>query len=90
MQNCVTFGTTYLDACTVYIDMSDSEKNENGQLCVNCPTCKSSVVWTSKNPFRPFCSERCRLIDLGEWVEERRSISDGDTEASLTGGYKAD
>jgi endogenous inhibitor of DNA gyrase (YacG/DUF329 family) len=33
----------------------------------NCPTCKKEISW-NENPFRPFCSERCRLIDLGEWA----------------------
>lgn len=31
-----------------------------------CPICKKSVEWET-NAFRPFCSERCRLIDLGNW-----------------------
>jgi endogenous inhibitor of DNA gyrase (YacG/DUF329 family) len=35
---------------------------------VNCPTCGARVRWVFDNPFRPFCSERCRLIDLGEWA----------------------
>jgi uncharacterized protein len=38
-----------------------------------CPGCKRETVWTD-NPFRPFCSERCRLLDLGAWVEERYRI----------------
>jgi len=32
-----------------------------------CPICKKPVVFEN-NPFRPFCSERCKLIDLGKWV----------------------
>lgn len=35
--------------------------------------------WTPEQRWRPFCSERCKLIDLGEWFEERRSIPDEDT-----------
>lgn len=31
-----------------------------------CPICKKSIEWET-NPFRPFCSERCRLTDLGNW-----------------------
>ncbi|TMA81639.1 MAG: DNA gyrase inhibitor YacG [Deltaproteobacteria bacterium] len=38
-----------------------------------CPTCHEAVVWEA-NPFRPFCSERCRLIDLGAWVTERYRV----------------
>ena len=37
---------------------------------VPCPTCAAPVPWTPDSPFRPFCSERCRLIDLGEWAQE--------------------
>lgn len=45
-------------------------------LEVNCPTCNVLVTWTPENLFRPFCSERCRLIDLGEWFSDERRISD--------------
>lgn len=44
---------------------------------VSCPTCNREVVWDSRSPFRPFCSERCRLIDLGDWLDETHRISDG-------------
>jgi endogenous inhibitor of DNA gyrase (YacG/DUF329 family) len=36
---------------------------------VICPICKKEAQWED-NPFRPFCSERCRLIDLGKWASE--------------------
>jgi len=35
-----------------------------------CPTCRKLVRWTPAAKFRPFCSDRCRLIDLGEWASE--------------------
>ena len=35
---------------------------------MKCPTCGKPVEWKG-NPFRPFCSERCQLVDLGKWVE---------------------
>ena len=41
---------------------------------VPCPTCQRPVEWSEASPFRPFCSERCKLIDLGAWVSEQRSI----------------
>nr|WP_108652887.1 DNA gyrase inhibitor YacG [Dongshaea marina] len=44
-------------------------------MTVNCPTCETKVVWQPESQFRPFCSERCRLIDLGEWAKEERTIS---------------
>jgi len=39
-----------------------------------CPQCGETVRLARDNPWRPFCSERCRLIDLGEWLEGGRSI----------------
>lgn len=42
-------------------------------LVVRCPICRTEVPW-EENPFRPFCSERCRLIDLGAWAEGRYKI----------------
>jgi endogenous inhibitor of DNA gyrase (YacG/DUF329 family) len=36
---------------------------------IKCPVCKKETIW-DENPFRPFCSERCRLIDLGKWASE--------------------
>lgn len=35
---------------------------------VQCPTCRRPVIWSTDNPSRPFCSERCRLVDLGQWL----------------------
>jgi endogenous inhibitor of DNA gyrase (YacG/DUF329 family) len=41
---------------------------------VKCPTCKTQVVWNSDSLFKPFCSERCKLIDLGDWASEKHAI----------------
>jgi len=41
---------------------------------MRCPTCERPIEWTDAFPFRPFCSERCRLIDLGAWLTERHVI----------------
>ncbi|MDQ2921189.1 MAG: DNA gyrase inhibitor YacG [Acidobacteriota bacterium] len=38
-----------------------------------CPTCNKQVEWQD-NPFRPFCSERCKLVDLGKWVSEEYRV----------------
>ena len=46
---------------------------------MHCPTCAKPVKWTPKNPYRPFCSERCKLIDFGDWANESRRIP-GDAE----------
>ncbi|HEX4266512.1 MAG TPA: DNA gyrase inhibitor YacG [Steroidobacteraceae bacterium] len=40
---------------------------------VKCPTCEREIDWL-QSPFRPFCSERCKLIDLGAWLAEKHSI----------------
>lgn len=42
---------------------------------VNCPTCQKQVDWIESNIFRPFCSERCKLIDFGAWATEKHSIA---------------
>ncbi|SET34418.1 DNA gyrase inhibitor YacG [Thorsellia anophelis] len=43
-------------------------------ITVKCPTCKAEVVWGEVSIYRPFCSKRCQLIDLGEWADEKKSI----------------
>jgi len=42
---------------------------------VKCPTCKKEGDWFS-GKFGPFCSKRCRLVDLGKWFEEENKISE--------------
>jgi endogenous inhibitor of DNA gyrase (YacG/DUF329 family) len=39
-----------------------------------CPSCQRPVEWTAAATWRPFCSERCRLIDLGAWIDEKHAI----------------
>jgi endogenous inhibitor of DNA gyrase (YacG/DUF329 family) len=41
---------------------------------IHCPRCRKKTEYSATNPFRPFCSERCRLIDLGQWAEESYRI----------------
>jgi endogenous inhibitor of DNA gyrase (YacG/DUF329 family) len=38
-----------------------------------CPVCKNITTW-EENPFRPFCTERCKLIDLGAWASDEYRI----------------
>ncbi|MEQ1875269.1 MAG: DNA gyrase inhibitor YacG [Bdellovibrionia bacterium] len=40
---------------------------------VTCPECRKETDFKD-NPYRPFCSERCQLIDLGEWALEKRGL----------------
>jgi endogenous inhibitor of DNA gyrase (YacG/DUF329 family) len=50
---------------------------------VSCPTCGRELEWEGA-PFRPFCSERCRLIDLGAWFSEQRAIPGENAPADVT------
>ena len=43
---------------------------------VKCPTCDTTVIWSPESEFRPFCSKRCQLIDLGEWANESHKIAE--------------
>ncbi len=47
---------------------------------VRCPQCGGESLWSSENRWRPFCSERCKLIDLGAWASEayRVPVQDAD------------
>ena len=44
-------------------------------LTVSCPTCNKTVEWGEQSQFRPFCSKRCQLLDLGEWADEEKRIA---------------
>ncbi len=48
---------------------------------VECPHCGKPVPWTEESKWKPFCSERCRLIDLGDWLSEKNAIPSDDTPA---------
>ncbi len=41
---------------------------------ITCPTCQRRIEWSTENKWRPFCSERCKLIDLGAWAAEKHTI----------------
>jgi len=41
---------------------------------VKCPQCGAPVPWTPASKWRPFCSERCKLLDLGAWASEQYRI----------------
>jgi endogenous inhibitor of DNA gyrase (YacG/DUF329 family) len=43
-------------------------------ITVKCPNCKRPVAWIPEEEFKPFCCERCKLIDLGEWAMEEKII----------------
>lgn len=45
-------------------------------MLVNCPICRKQTGWEN-NPYRPFCSEVCKLVDLGKWLDEGYRIPKG-------------
>lgn len=52
---------------------------------VDCPVCGAPVRWTAESRWRPFCSERCKLVDLGDWAAGRHAIPGLDGEADNEG-----
>ena len=50
-------------------------------VIIKCPRCRKEAVWTD-NPDRPFCSDKCRLIDLGQWADEEYRIPTNDSPMS--------
>ena len=66
--------------------MSNSSSRSATSKVVACPHCGASVVWGPESKYRPFCSERCKMIDLGAWatesyripVEEDKDMPEGD------------
>jgi endogenous inhibitor of DNA gyrase (YacG/DUF329 family) len=49
---------------------------------VKCPTCGADVEWHDKQRWRPFCSERCKMLDLGSWLDESNRIPGEETPPS--------
>jgi len=43
-------------------------------VVVACPTCSAAVSWAAESRWKPFCSERCKLIDLGQWAAEKYRV----------------
>lgn len=54
-------------------------------MTVKCPMCGKVEQWEG-NAFRPFCSERCQLLDLEGWFSERYRIPDGEEESEEKAG----
>ena len=54
--------------------MSDSASTPKPRM-VPCPTCRREIAYSTRNPWRPFCSERCRRVDLGAWASERYRVA---------------
>jgi endogenous inhibitor of DNA gyrase (YacG/DUF329 family) len=56
---------------------------------ITCPICKNTTTW-EENPYRPFCSERCKLIDLGKWASEDYRIKRSPLDEEEEGEKKED
>jgi endogenous inhibitor of DNA gyrase (YacG/DUF329 family) len=53
-----------------------------GVRIVRCPTCRGESIYAASNPYRPFCSERCRNNDLGAWSSEGYRVGTAEADAS--------
>ena len=51
-------------------DSASQKSSASATRIVNCPQCGKPVPWTGESRYRPFCSERCKTIDLGAWASE--------------------
>ncbi len=49
---------------------------------VSCPICHQPAEYSPANPYRPFCSRRCKLIDLGQWANEQYTIQGSEQPAT--------
>ena len=47
----------------------------SAELILRCPVCKKPVPWKPASVYRPFCSQRCQQIDLGDWAAENHRIA---------------
>ncbi|WP_084155751.1 DNA gyrase inhibitor YacG [Halomonas halocynthiae] len=55
--------------------LGEQLNNTQPALEVGCPHCQTRVTWSEQSPYRPFCSQRCRIIDLGAWADESHRIA---------------
>lgn len=56
-------------------------KADMSETIVQCPTCNQPVTWNDAATWRPFCSERCKLIDLGDWASEKHRVAGEDLQS---------
>jgi endogenous inhibitor of DNA gyrase (YacG/DUF329 family) len=57
---------------------------------INCPTCGKPVEWRPENRYRPFCSERCKQIDLGAWANDDYRVPVQEDPADLPADIEGD
>ena len=56
---------------------------------VSCPQCKKEVPWNNDSSYRPFCSERCKIIDLGQWATESYRIPQSESNSEDEPSHQA-
>ncbi|WP_374410275.1 DNA gyrase inhibitor YacG [Hydrogenophaga sp.] len=49
---------------------------------VVCPACGGASIYAATNPYRPFCGERCKQLDLGAWASERFTLPERESDRS--------
>ena len=54
---------------------TDAAPSEQATRTVRCPACGGPSRYAPDNPWRPFCSQRCKLHDLGDWANERFRVA---------------
>ncbi|MFN7729583.1 MAG: DNA gyrase inhibitor YacG [Bdellovibrio sp.] len=57
-----------------------SSDSASPKRLVKCPRCQTRALFSPENPYRPFCSERCKMIDLGQWADESFRIPSAPTD----------
>lgn len=66
---------------------------EKAPPIVACPQCGKEIPWDTSNRYRPFCSERCKLIDLGKWANEEYRVEqreqEPDSESSIPDSFRS-
>lgn len=69
--------------------MNDTARSPSlSRRIVRCPSCGGDSVYASDNPFRPFCSERCKNADFGAWASEQyRLDAKPPPDANLPGAH---
>lgn len=60
----------------------DSNNETDFEKIVRCPTCGSDSLYSPKNDSRPFCSKRCKDVDLGAWASEDFRVDANNVEAN--------
>lgn len=65
------------------MNLSPAEPMTPRTVTVDCPTCGRKVPFEPSNRWRPFCSARCKQIDLGEWASEGYRVPSSPPDAPL-------